>query len=186
MELVLPEGTVSTDETVIPEKKIELEAAPSRCRGDGKESDPKGGDQPAGSGFSSGDTRGTFEPGGSVTSGNVHDSVAAYEQGRPWLKQLKEYLAGNLAFVREYLKEHLPEISLVEPEGTYLIWLDFRALGLTESQREELIVNKAHLWLDSGVMFGVDGEGFERINIACPRATLEKALSQLKEALHGA
>lgn len=111
---------------------------------------------------------------------------AAYEQGRPWLKQLKEYLAGNLAFVREYLKEHLPEISLVEPEGTYLIWLDFRALGLTESQREELIVNKAHLWLDSGVMFGVDGEGFERINIACPRATLEKALSQLKEALHGA
>lgn len=111
---------------------------------------------------------------------------AAYEQGRPWLKQLKEYLAGNLAFVREYLKKHLPEISLVEPEGTYLIWLDFRALGLTESQREELIVNKAHLWLDSGVMFGVDGEGFERINIACPRATLEKALSQLKEALHGA
>lgn len=109
---------------------------------------------------------------------------AAYEQGRPWLKQLKEYLEGNLSFVREYLKEHLPEISLVEPEGTYLIWLDFRELGLTESQREELIVNKAHLWLDSGVMFGAGGEGFERINIACPRATLEKALSQLTEALH--
>ena len=108
---------------------------------------------------------------------------AAYEKGGPWLEQVKAYLADNLAFVREYLKEHLPQIKLVEPEGTYLIWLDFRLLGLTESQREDLIVNKAHLWLDSGAMFGVDGEGFERINIACPRATIRQALQQLKEAL---
>ena len=108
---------------------------------------------------------------------------AAYEKGEPWFKALKAYLAENLEFVRVYLKEHLPQISLVEPEGTYLIWLDFRRLGLTESQREDLIVNKAHLWLDSGVMFGPDGEGFERINIACPRAVLQKALEQLEKAL---
>lgn len=108
---------------------------------------------------------------------------AAYEKGEPWFKALKAYLAENLEFVRVYLKEHLPQISLVEPEGTYLIWLDFRRLGLTEAQREELIVNKAHLWLDSGAMFGPDGEGFERINIACPRAVLQKALEQLEKAL---
>lgn len=108
---------------------------------------------------------------------------AAYEEGEAWLLALKEYLEGNLAFVREYLKKNLPEISLIEPEGTYLIWLDFRRLGLTEEEREDLIVNKAGLWLDSGAMFGADGEGFERINIACPRATLEKALSQLHQAI---
>ncbi|MCH5340397.1 MAG: pyridoxal phosphate-dependent aminotransferase [Acetatifactor sp.] len=108
---------------------------------------------------------------------------AAYEKGESWLKALKVYLAENLNFVREYLKEHLPRIRLVEPEGTYLIWLDFRGLGLTEAQREDLIVNKARLWLDSGAMFGVDGEGFERINIACPRVVLQQALEQLEKAL---
>lgn len=107
---------------------------------------------------------------------------AAYEEGEPWLLELKKYLEGNLAFVKAYLKEKLPEIRLIEPEGTYLIWLDFRGLGLTEKQREDLIVNKARLWLDSGAMFGADGEGFERINIACPRATLEQALEQLEQA----
>ena len=108
---------------------------------------------------------------------------AAYEEGWPWLRDLKAYLAGNLNFVREYLKEHLPQIHLVEPEGTYLIWLDFRDLGLTEAQREDLIVNKARLWLDSGAMFGADGEGFERINIACPRAILKQAFKQLEKAI---
>lgn len=109
---------------------------------------------------------------------------AAYEKERPWLEEVKAYLADNLAFVREYLKEQLPQIRLVEPEGTYLLWLDFRVLGLTENQREDLIVRKARLWLDSGAMFGQDGEGFERINIACPRATLRQALEQLKEAVY--
>lgn len=109
---------------------------------------------------------------------------AAYETGTPWLSQMKAYLAGNLDFVRGYLEEHLPKIRLIEPEGTYLIWLDFRGLGLSEEELEDLISNKARLWLDSGAMFGADGEGFERINIACPRATLRRALSQLEEALN--
>lgn len=110
---------------------------------------------------------------------------AAYENGEEWLLQLKIYLKDNLAFVRNFLHERLPEIELIEPEGTYLIWLDFRKLGLTEAEREDLIVNRAKLWLDSGSMFGPDGEGFERINIACPRAVLDRALTQLEAAVHG-
>ncbi len=72
---------------------------------------------------------------------------------------------------------------MIEPEGTYLIWIDFRKLGISEDELEDLIVNKAKLWLDSGAVFGKTGEGFERINIACPRSTLNRALCQLKEAL---
>ena len=89
------------------------------------------------------------------------------------------------AAFQKYLEEHLPEIRLIEPEGTYLLWLDFKALHLNEKELEHLIVDKAQLWLDSGAMFGPDGEGFERINIACPRATVEKALKQLEAAIRG-
>ena len=110
---------------------------------------------------------------------------AAYEEGAEWLAQLKAYLEENRKFVKAYLEEHLPEIRLIEPEGTYLLWLDFKALHLNEKELEHLIVDKAHLWLDSGAMFGPDGEGFERINIACPRATVEKALKQLEAAIRG-
>ncbi len=108
---------------------------------------------------------------------------AAYEEGREWLGELKIYLKKNLDFVREYLHENLPQIHLIEPEGTYLIWLDFRELGLPENELEDLIVNKANLWLDSGAIFGKVGEGFERINIACPRSLLEEALNNLKTAI---
>lgn len=108
---------------------------------------------------------------------------AAYEAGEEWLLQVKAYLEENLTFVREYLQENLPQIAVVEPEGTYLVWLDFRKLALSEEEREELLGNKARLWLDSGAMFGADGEGFERINIACPRQTIKQALEQLTAAL---
>jgi cystathionine beta-lyase len=108
---------------------------------------------------------------------------AAYTTGREWLEELKVYLQGNLDFVRDFLEKNLPQIKLIEPEGTYLIWLDFRALGLTEEKLEHLIVHEAKLWLDSGAIFGKDGEGFERINIACPRAVLEEALKRLEKAV---
>ena len=107
----------------------------------------------------------------------------AYTYGESWLKELKTYLAQNLAFTRAFLNENLPQIKLVEPEGTYLIWLDFSPLSLTTPELEELITNKANLWLDGGTMFGIEGTNFQRINIACPRATLEKALTQLKTAI---
>lgn len=108
---------------------------------------------------------------------------AAYQYGEPWLTKLKAYLYDNLNYTREYLRDNLPMIKLIEPEGTYLIWLDFTALGLSKRELKELIVNKAKLWLDGGQIFGKNGSGYERINIACPRETLKKALEQLSNAM---
>lgn len=108
---------------------------------------------------------------------------AAYERGRQWLNELKDYLKGNLDFLREFVEERLPGVKLIEPQGTYLVWLDFRELGMTPEQQDDFIVNTAGLWLDTGTMFGEEGAGFERINIACPRATLTEALERLERAL---
>ncbi len=108
---------------------------------------------------------------------------AAYEHGAEWLDSLIDYLKGNVDFVRHFLSNNLPQIHLVEPEGTYLLWLDFSSLGLSPDALEDLIVNHAKLWLDRGAMFGEAGEGFERFNIACPRSVIERAFSQLKEAI---
>lgn len=108
---------------------------------------------------------------------------AAYDYGSNWLDELKKYLQKNLNFVRDFISEHLPQIKLVEPEGTYLVWLDFKSLNLNSKELDDLIENKAKLWLDNGVIFGPEGEGFMRINIACPRATLEKAFLQLRNSL---
>lgn len=105
---------------------------------------------------------------------------AAYEHGEEWLSELKKYLVDNLNFVRTYLKENLPKIHLIEPEATYLVWLDFRELGSPDEVNNK-IVNDAKLWLDRGEMFGESGAGFQRINIACPRATLKEALDRLKK-----
>ena len=107
---------------------------------------------------------------------------AVYTLGRPWLTQLKEYLEGNIAFVKKFLQDHLPNIKLVEPEGTYLLWLDFHGTGLSNSQIKDKVEKEAKLWLDHGDMFGLGGECFERINIACPRSILEQAMKQLSEA----
>ena len=104
---------------------------------------------------------------------------AAYREGAPWLDELKIYLYDNITYTQNFLQQNLPQIGFICPEGTYLIWLDFRALGLTEAQREDVLLNQAGLWLDSGAMFGPDGEGFERLNIACPRTILKTALEKL-------
>jgi Bifunctional PLP-dependent enzyme with beta-cystathionase and maltose regulon repressor activities len=109
---------------------------------------------------------------------------AAYQYGEEWLKELRAYLYDNLNYVRAFLNEKLPQVKLIEPQGTYLIWLDFSALPLSSQKLEDLIVKKAKLWLDPGFIFGKDGEGFERINIACPRAILQKALEQLEQAVN--
>lgn len=108
---------------------------------------------------------------------------AAYTKGEDWYEQLKVYLQGNISFVRDFLEKRLPELKLIEPEGTYLVWIDCRGLSLSVEALEELIVYKAGLWLDSGAIFGVDGEGFERINVACPRGTLKEALERLEKAV---
>jgi cystathionine beta-lyase len=108
---------------------------------------------------------------------------AAYTDGHAWLEELKAYLTGNLALLRTFLREKLPQVKLVEPEGTYLVWLDMKALNLDDAALENLMIHKAKLWLDGGTMFGQSGSGFQRINIACPRATLQKALLQLEAAV---
>lgn len=108
---------------------------------------------------------------------------AAYRYGGEWHAELLGYLKSNLNFLREFLQTRLPEVKLIEPEGTYLVWLDFGSLGLTEEQREELFTKKAGIWLDSGVIFGAAGEGFERINIACPRSILKDALERIERAV---
>ena len=103
----------------------------------------------------------------------------AYARGEGWLDALRAYLAGNLDFLRAFLLENVPQVKLIEPDGTYLVWLDFRELGLTARELDRLIVEKARLWLDGGSMFGEEGAGFQRINIACPRAVLRRALERL-------
>lgn len=105
---------------------------------------------------------------------------AAYENGEEWLNELKKYLNENLNYLRNYLKENLPQITLIEPEATYLVWLDMRKLGPAEEVNNK-IVHEAKLWLDRGEMFGETGAGFQRINIACPQATLKEALDRLKK-----
>lgn len=108
---------------------------------------------------------------------------AAYSGGAGWLEELKKYLLGNLNFLRDFLEQRIPRIKLVEPEGTYLVWLDCSELGLDDEKLEDFIIHEAGLWLDPGTMFGAGGEGFQRINIACPRSILEKALTQLEQAV---
>ena len=108
---------------------------------------------------------------------------AAYRTGGPWLDQLLDYLRGNLDFLRAFLRENLPGIRLIEPEGTYLAWLDCGGLGLDADALEDLIVNRARLWLDAGAIFGTGGQGFQRVVLACPRATLREALDRLKAAV---
>lgn len=110
----------------------------------------------------------------------------AYREGAGWLQEVKTYLADNVAFVRRYLAEHLPSVTLIEPEGTYLLWLDFRRTGLSGKELDTFITRQAGLWLDGGRLFGGDTDGFQRINIACPRAVLEQALERLCIALDGA
>lgn len=107
---------------------------------------------------------------------------AAYTYGEEWLEELKEYLTGNLNFIRKFLQEKLPRIKLVEPEGTYVIWLDFSEYGLTDEELNDKMVHEAKLWLDKGTMFGKEGEHFQRINIAAPRKTIEQALYALESA----
>lgn len=108
---------------------------------------------------------------------------AAYEHGEEWFLGVKAYIKANIDFVDAFLKENLPQITMRRPEGTYLVWLDFRSLGLSNEKLEDLIVHKAGLWLDSGAIFGAAGEGFQRINTACQRATLEEALKRIERAV---
>lgn len=106
----------------------------------------------------------------------------AYRTGEDWLRELKAYLKDNLDYMTAFIKEKIPQIEVIQPEGTYLVWMDFRKMGMTGEELEDFLDNEAGIWLDNGTMFGPEGEGFARINIACPRATLSEALDRLYRA----
>ena len=109
---------------------------------------------------------------------------AAYEMGERWFDEIRDYIWENVQFTDRFLREHLPEIRLVQPEGTYLLWLDMSGLHLSAEQLHRLITEKARLWLDDGSIFGPSSSEFERINAATQRSVLEKALHQLETAVH--
>ena len=123
-----------------------------------------------------------------VNKNNAFASVAmqaAYSQGGPWLDAVIRYIAGNLDLVRTRLTE-IPEINLIEPDGTFLIWLDFRALGLAPDELTTFLRQKAGWAITRGIAFGPQGTGFGRLNIACPRSRLTSALDQLSARRFGA
>ena len=106
-----------------------------------------------------------------------------YKSGGPWLEQCRNYLRDNLDYLRGFLAEHIPQIRLVEPEGTYFAWLDCSGLGLSCRELNDLIVQQAKLWLDAGHIFGGHAGQFQRVVLACSRATLQQVLEQLEQAV---
>lgn len=106
-------------------------------------------------------------------------ATAAYSEGEDWFEQAKDYIWENIQFTKSYVAENCPKIKVIEPEGTYLLWLDFSDFGLPDKEIDTRILNKAKVWLDRGSMFGTEGEQFQRINCATPRAILEQALKQI-------
>ena len=93
------------------------------------------------------------------------------------------YVADNIAFTKRYVETKLHGVRMVEHEGTYLVWIDFRETGLSTDELEKLMVHKAKLWLDSGKIFGESGRGFQRINVACPRSVLLEALERIRKVI---
>jgi cystathionine beta-lyase len=108
---------------------------------------------------------------------------AGYRQGGPWLDKLMIYLQGNRDRVMDYIRQHLPDIRVTEPEGTYLLWLDCRGLGMNDAELKRFFVQEAGIGMNPGITFGEPGSGFMRMNIGCPRRVLETALEQIRQAL---
>ena len=120
------------------------------------------------------------------SQGSIMGQVAVksvYTKGDEWVNELVEYITGNMNYMRDFVKENFPKAHFVDPEGTYLTWVDFSGYGFTDEELEHIMVEEAHLWLDSGKVFGPATAQFERFNLACPRATVVKAMEQLKAAL---
>lgn len=108
----------------------------------------------------------------------IEATVAAYNEGEEWLLQLLDYLKANYDFLCVFFHNHLPQIPVTKLEGTYLVWTDCRALSVPSGELQESLLRETGLWLNSGTMYGTEGEGFLRWNIACPRKVLEDALTR--------
>ena len=108
---------------------------------------------------------------------------AAYRHGEEWLEQLLEYLQGNVDLVNDYCEKHIPKIKPNRPEGTYLVWIDCKELGMDKEQLTKFMIDEVKVAFNAGHAFGIDGEGYIRMNIACPRAIVQEVLNRLKTAI---
>ena len=108
--------------------------------------------------------------------------AAAYNQGEEWLQQMLEYVEDNIDFMQNYLKENTPRLTMIRPQASYLVFIDARALNLTQKQLIDFFVKEAKVGLNDGESFGKEGSGFMRMNVGCPRATLKEALDCIKAA----
>ena len=122
-----------------------------------------------------------------IGMGNIFGTVAseaAYNHGDEWLDELLEYLSKNMDYVEQFITEYIPEIKVIRPEGTYLMWLDCSDLNLNNKDLNDFMIQDAGLGFNDGRMFGTGGEQFMRMNVACPKVTIKQALTKLKEAVH--
>ena len=108
---------------------------------------------------------------------------AAYRQGEAWREQMLRYVEQNVELTADFVARHIPKIKVWKPQASFLVWLDCRALGIDQAALNELFVNRARLALNDGAMFGREGEGFMRLNVGTPRATLQEALTRLADAV---
>jgi cystathionine beta-lyase len=109
---------------------------------------------------------------------------ASYRHGDEWLDQVLDYLQGNLDLLMEYTEANIPGVEVIEPQGTYLIWMDFRGLGMDPVDLGKFMLDKAKVALEDGFIFGKAGNGFMRMNIACPRPILKEALKRIEQAVN--
>jgi cystathionine beta-lyase len=123
-----------------------------------------------------------------IGGGNIFGNIAseeAYQHGDQYVDELMEYLMQNIETLEEYVATNLPKIKVIRPESTFLVWLDCREMGMNDNDLNNFFLLKAKIGLNPGIMFGPGGEGFMRMNIGCPKATLLQGLGQIKEAFEG-
>lgn len=127
-----------------------------------------------------------YVEGNELAAGNVfafNTVVAAYNKGEEWLQQMLTYVQGNIDEVVSYIKENIPQLKVITPQASYLVFIDFSALQLNQKDIVALCTNRAHLALNDGSIYGEEGNGYMRINLACPRSMVRQALAQLKDAI---
>ena len=128
----------------------------------------------------------SYVEGNELAGGNVfafNTVVAAYDKGEEWLQQMLTYVQGNIDEVVSYIKENIPQLKVIIPQASYLVFIDFSALQLNQKDIVALCTNRAHLALNDGSIYGEEGNGYMRINLACPRSVVRQALAQLKNAI---
>ena len=120
-----------------------------------------------------------------VGQGNIFGTIAieqAFTHGDEWVDQLNDYIGGNSDYILGFLAEKIPSVKCYRPESMYLIWLDFTAWGMSHKELCDFMLNEARIGMTEGRFFGVEGEGYMRMNVAAPRSVIEQAMNQLYEA----